>query len=118
MRSQVVDARALQDIELKDWLFGGHAPALVLGFISPHAGFDDASRALRAKFPQSCKVIAMTTAGELFSSGDGSARDLYLEAGERPWHSAVIQAFSPDLFEDVSIHTVDLASAGFRRNAK
>lgn len=114
VRAGVADTRRLDAIKTAEWHFQGRAPALVLAFVSPHADFPAVMDHLRRIFSPPVKLIGVTTAGELFSPGDGQKAGIYLPAGDAPWHTLVLQAFSPDLFDAVSIQTVDLGSAAFR----
>lgn len=93
------------------WSFGGRAPSLVMAYISPHVDFEAVCRRI-AKESGPCRVIGVTTAGELCADGDRSA-PLYC-AADGGWDNVVIQAFSPDLIDRVSIHSIGLANEDIR----
>lgn len=93
--------------------FGEKPPALVFGYVSPHVDFARICAGLRSALPEATRLICMSTAGELFSAGDGKDQDIYLPA-EGAWNTVVLQAFSSELFVDLHVETVDLLSRGFR----
>lgn len=93
--------------------FGAAPPALVLAYVSPHLDFARMAAALRRAFPPPARVICLSTAGELFSAGDGRGDDVYLPA-DGQWETVVVQTFSASLFAGIHVECVDLLSRGFR----
>ncbi|PWC39301.1 methyl-accepting chemotaxis protein [Azospirillum sp. TSO35-2] len=98
-----IDAAALEGLSFAD-SGGGGAPALVVGFVSPHVDFAATARAVRAALPAATPVVLVSTAGELCAA---EGQPLYRSAGNR-WDSVVLQAFSPRLVAAVSVHAVPL----------
>jgi hypothetical protein len=97
-----------------DFQAGTAQAPLALAFISPHVDFRGAVDRLR-RLAGATPVIAVTTAGELCSSGGGGDR-LYKPTGNA-WSSVVVQIFSADLLEAVSIHKVPLHNQDIRSGA-
>ncbi|WP_109156323.1 MULTISPECIES: FIST N-terminal domain-containing protein [unclassified Azospirillum] len=89
--------------------FDDDPPAFVLGFVSPALPFANVAEDLRSVLPQESRLVLVSTAGELCSGVPGG---LY-HPGERR-DGIVLQAFSSDLFADVSIHSVPLHSEDIR----
>ncbi len=94
-------------------VFGEAGPALVLAYISPHVDFGQTCRTLRAQFPANTTFAAVTTAGELCSTGEDDGAALYLPTGDR-WDTVVVQAFSRELIAQTHLATVDLLSQDLR----
>ncbi|CAO3418842.1 hypothetical protein [Azospirillum endophyticum] len=90
--------------------FAAGAPALVVGFVSPHVDFAATARTVRSTLPPATRLVLVSTAGELCAA---EGQPLYREAGDR-WDSVVLQSFSPRLFAGVSVHTVPLHSDDLR----
>jgi hypothetical protein len=88
------------------------APALALGFISPHLDFHLTTRLLKSRLPPQTRFIAVTTAGEL-SCDQADAAPLYC-AADGAWSTVVVQLFSSALIAQVSTHTVPLFSDDIR----
>ncbi len=84
--------------------FAGEAPALVIGFVSPHADFAAVSRATRAALPPATQVVLVSTAGELCAA---TGQPLYHPTDDR-WDTIVLQSFSPRLLAGVSVHAIPL----------
>ncbi|MBW8855800.1 MAG: histidine kinase, partial [Bradyrhizobium sp.] len=114
---------AIRVVESNDQLAGlseadfhaGDAQApLALAFISPHVDFRATAEKLR-RLAGATPVFAVTTAGELCSSGGGGDR-LYKPTGNA-WSSVVVQIFSADLLDAVSIHKVPLHNQDIRSGA-
>lgn len=103
VRTLRVTARSLASDDLAGLHFDGTAPALVLGFVSPHLDFKSVAERVRRTLPGDCRVILMTTAGELCSQGSR----LYGPA-EGVWDDIVLQSFASDLIAAVDIRTVPL----------
>jgi len=95
-----------------DFTVDDGAPALALGFISPHLDFHLATRLLKSRLPAQTRFIAVTTAGEL-SCDQADTAPLYC-AADGQWSTVVVQLFSPALIGQVSIHTVQLFSDDIR----
>ncbi len=110
-------ARASKDSLASLWqtfdAFGPEGPSLVLAYISPHVDFEQTCQAIRAMLPKTSAFAAVTTAGELCSSGEADGVPLYLPTGER-WDTVVVQAFSRELIAQTHLVTVDLLSGDLR----
>ncbi|MBP2300069.1 methyl-accepting chemotaxis protein [Azospirillum picis] len=104
IRSLCLPAGRLDAAALGGLGFAAGAPALVVGFVSPHTDFAAVARKVRDALPAGTPVVLVSTAGELCAAAD---RPLYREAGDR-WDSVVLQSFSPRLFAGVSIHAIPL----------
>lgn len=89
---------------------GGTAPALVVGFVSPHIDFAPVAETIRSALPDGTPLVLVSTAGELCSCRAGG---LYNPTGEC-WDNIVLQAFGRDLIEEVSVHRVPLHSEDIR----
>ncbi len=103
------DAR-LQGLSPADFGEAGRAAPLALAFVSPHVDFRSTVDALR-RLAGATPIIAVTTAGELCTSG-GDER-LYRPTGAA-WSSVVVQIFSADLLAGVSVHKVPLHNEDIR----
>lgn len=79
----------------------------VVAFVSPHLDFAAVTTKLKSLTPTGVPVMALSTAGELCSSGDSNSQ-LYCDASQSTWSNVVVQIFDADLFEKVSIHAVSL----------
>ena len=104
IRSLCLPAAQIGATALDGLGFKAGAPALVVGFVSPHVDFAATARAVRSALPSATQLVLVSTAGELCAA-DG--QPLYRKAGDR-WDSVVLQSFSPRLFAGISIHTVPL----------
>lgn len=93
----------LGNVTQDDFKFNGDAASLVIAFISPNVNFNDVIGKLR-QLAGTAKVIATTTAGELFSNGHEA---VYCDTSDQ-WRSVVLQIFSPRLFEAVEVFSVPL----------
>ncbi len=89
--------------------FDDDPPAFVLGFVSPALPFANVAEDLRSVLPPQSRLVLVSTAGELCSGVPGG---LY-HPGDRQ-DGIVLQAFSRDLFADVSIHSIPLHSEDIR----
>ncbi|PKU23574.1 FIST N-terminal domain-containing protein [Telmatospirillum siberiense] len=103
----------LAGIGADDFLFAGRPSPLAVAFISPYLDFPAVTARLR-HLGGATPVLAMSTAGELCSSG--LPGPLYKPAGT-DWTSVVIQIFSPDLLASASIHTVCLHNDDIRQGS-
>ncbi|WP_109106754.1 FIST N-terminal domain-containing protein [Azospirillum sp. TSO35-2] len=110
IRTLTLTAADLTPDALATLAFAGDAPALVLGFVSPEVPFAEVAGSLRAALDGGTRLILVSTAGELCSGTPGGLYDP--GAGDRD--IIVLQAFSRDLFADVSLHTVPLHSEDIR----
>jgi len=90
--------------------FGSNAPSLVLGFISPYLNFSNISSKIKSLFPNSTKVILLTTAGELCSYNIDEKRDILYNDASSTWNDIVLQSFSQDMIDKVEILSVPLFS--------
>ncbi|HZG31479.1 MAG TPA: FIST N-terminal domain-containing protein [Ensifer sp.] len=96
------------------WDFAGRPASLVMAYISPHVDFQAVCRLISGKCGTR-NLIAVTTAGELCADGQSGA-PLYCSA-EGNYDNVVIQAFSPDIIERISVHSVPLANEDIRKGA-
>ncbi|CUB02447.1 methyl-accepting chemotaxis protein [Marinomonas fungiae] len=76
---------------------------LILAYISPHLNFESVVNKIKSSAPFCSKIIGVMTAGEL-----NSCKANMYQAADNSWDNIVLQSFSSDLFEQVSIHTVPL----------
>ncbi|WP_169055132.1 methyl-accepting chemotaxis protein [Azospirillum sp. TSH100] len=104
IRSLCLPAAQIGAAALDGLNFAAGAPALVVGFVSPHVDFAATTRAVRSALPPATQLVLVSTAGELCAA---EGQPLYRKAGDR-WDSVVLQSFSPRLFAGVSIQTVPL----------
>ncbi|MFD1626420.1 methyl-accepting chemotaxis protein [Azospirillum griseum] len=104
IRTLSLSAAAITRDALAPLTFTAGGPALVVGFVSPHVDFPTVARAAKAALPPDCKLLLVSTAGELCTA---PGQPLYCPTGER-WDRVVFQAFSPRLFSGLSVHTVPL----------
>lgn len=93
----------LSDLSEASFRFDGKPAKLAVAYLSPHIDFVRVSRAL-SQLAANVQIIAVSTAGELCSQSGGQ---LYLSAAGS-WDSVVVQIFSPDLFDQISIHSIPL----------
>ena len=84
--------------------FAAGAPALVVGFVSPHVDFAATARAVRSALPAATQLVLVATAGELCAA---QGQPLYRKAADRG-DSVGLQSFSPRLLAGISIHAVPL----------
>ncbi|MBF5093645.1 hypothetical protein F1643_03155 [Azospirillum sp. INR13] len=110
IRTLTLTAAGLTPDALAPLTFAGGTPALVLGFVSPELSFAEVAGSLRAALDAGTRLILVSTAGELCSGTPGGLYDP--GAGDRD--IIVLQAFSRDLFAEVSLHTVPLHSEDIR----
>jgi signal transduction histidine kinase len=103
--SQDLDRSALGQLS-----FGEVPPALVLGFVSPHVDFDALASAVISGLAPRTPVVLVSTAGELCSHAD---QGIY-HATEGAWDNVVLQSFSTELVQEVSVHAVPLHSQDIR----
>lgn len=92
-------------------LFFDEAPALVLGFVSPHIDFRRTSERIRSCLPRETAVLLSTTAGELVV--DESAPSLYCSTGAH-WNRVVFQSFSREMIVGVHTAAVPLGAEDIR----
>jgi len=101
--NQDIEARASQ---LK-------ATGLCIAYISPHMDFQSTSHNIKQQLRQiagDCKVIAVSTSGELCSGG----ASLYCETGNS-WNTIVLQCFDRAMFSGISIHAIPLHNDDLKR---
>ncbi len=113
MRTMRITARDAASFDAAALSFGDRSPALLIAYVSPHVNFTGVCEAIKSRFGKDTPVVAVTTAGELYSSGEGQPQSVYLPAGES-WETVVLQALSPELVQHVHIMTVDVGSGAFR----
>ncbi|MDX9690012.1 MAG: histidine kinase [Proteobacteria bacterium] len=92
---------------------GGKQASFALAYISPHVDFPKVTSSLR-RLAGHTPIIALSTAGELCASGSQEGNPLYKPTGNT-WSSVVVQVFSADIFEKVSIHKVFLHNDDIRK---
>ena len=93
----------LANLNAATFQFDRRPAKLALAFVSPHVDFAQVTRAL-AQLAQTTPVLAVSTAGELCAQAGGP---LYQSAAGE-WDGLVVQVFSPDLFDQVSLHSIPL----------
>lgn len=86
--------------------------AFIIAFISPHLNFDSVCRDLR-QIVQTTPIICVSSAGELCGDGQNAQASLYCPA-DNTWDNIVIQVFTKDMIDQVSIQTVSLANDDLR----
>jgi hypothetical protein len=112
MKTAVIDG-ASGTWDHRTLLFDDKSPALVIAYVSPHVGFSRICQDIRSRFDRDVCVVAVTTAGELRSKGDGTSDPVYLPSGGT-WNTVVLQSLSRELVQAVHPATIDLGSADFR----
>jgi len=110
IRLSDIDQRTLAGC---DFNVDGRPPVLALAFISPHLDFRLAAREISLRLSKATRLIAVSTAGELSCSETSGGTPLYC-AADNSWSTVVIQLFSPELIEQISVHTVPLHSEDIR----
>ncbi|MFA4995228.1 MAG: response regulator [Bdellovibrionales bacterium] len=103
----------LTKISAEDFIIGGFRAPLAIAYISPYVDFAKVTEDL-CRLAGTTTVVAVTTAGELCSSGGNGP--LYKPTG-REWHSVVVQVFPDDLFEAISIQYVPLHNDDIRQGS-
>ncbi|SBT17396.1 Methyl-accepting chemotaxis protein 3 [Marinomonas gallaica] len=76
---------------------------LILAYISPNLNFESTVNKIKSCVPFCSKIIGIMTAGEL-NSGQSN---MYQQANGQ-WDNIVLQSFSSDLFDEVSIQSISL----------
>ena len=84
--------------------------ALVVAFISPHCDFAGIAHRLRALTPGDATVLAVSTAGELWSDGTQAP---YCPTGDN-WDRVVVQSFSRALVAETATYAVPLPNGDLR----
>ncbi|RCK51604.1 hypothetical protein TH25_07845 [Thalassospira profundimaris] len=92
--------------------FNGKNAHLVLVLVSPYLDFADITAKIR-RLSAGAQVVATTTAGELCNTTRTSQERLYCAAKDG-WDNVVIQVFGPNVFDQISIHSINLANADIR----
>ncbi|SHG08292.1 methyl-accepting chemotaxis protein [Vibrio gazogenes] len=90
--------------QLKEMSFHASATTLVLAYVSPHLPFEAISRKLKEAMPFAKHVVSIMSAGEL---GGRDKKGLY-HATPQSWDNIVIQSFSEQVFQAISIAEVPL----------
>lgn len=96
----------LQHVTQDSFFFSGRPARLAMAYISPHNDFQATVGALQRLAGQT-PLIATMTAGELCTQGGATREPLYNDTRSR-WDDVVLQLFSPEMVETVSIHTIAL----------
>ncbi|MFB9950464.1 FIST N-terminal domain-containing protein [Rhizobium puerariae] len=102
----------LEGLTDQDFLFSGRRARLVMAYVSPHVDFNAVIAGIRRKCGD-IPLIATTTSGELCNGATPGREPLYCGA-EGSWDNLVVQIFSPDLLDAVSVHAVGLANEDIR----
>jgi len=101
----------LRGVTREDFAPGGQPARLALLYVSPHVDFRQVTSAAQA-LAGCTPVIAVSTAGELCTLGNGGP--LY-KLAEGAWSSVVLQVFPADLLQAVSLHSIALPNEDIRR---
>jgi hypothetical protein len=113
----IVTPATLAEFDRDRLCFADEPPALVMAYVSPHLDFVGVTARLTALFPAPTRVVAVTTAGELSSTVDGTGIR-YLDA-DGPWQTIVLQSFAQALIASVHVATFALLvlESGFDEQA-
>ncbi|QKF80717.1 methyl-accepting chemotaxis protein [Halarcobacter ebronensis] len=90
--------------------FDNSAPAFVLGYLSPHINFHAISEKIKSLFPDSTRVILITTAGELCTFNIDQKRDMLYNDASSKWENVVLQSFSSEIIQSIEVLTIPLFS--------
>lgn len=96
----------LDDLTDDSFKFSGAPAKLGIAYISPHLNFQSTISAI-LRHAGTTKIVATMTAGELYADSENPHAPLYCDANA-PWDNVVIQIFSPELIDDLSIHAISL----------
>lgn len=96
----------LQHVTEDSFYFSGQPARLAMAYISPHNDFQATVSALQ-RLAGRTTLIATMTAGELCTQGGPTREPLYNDT-RSSWDDVVIQLFSPEMVEAVSVHTIAL----------
>lgn len=114
IKTRSFNASQIQSGLIRSWVGESAAPALVMGFVSPHVDFARVARSVKDGLPAGTVLMMTTTAGELCNRDEqGGACGLYLPASDR-WDSVVLVCFSQKLFSKISLHKVSLECQDLR----
>lgn len=92
----------------------GRPAGLIVAFLSPNVDFSATCEALR-DMSAGAPFLAVSTAG-ILCEVPGAVAPLY-EATDPGWQTVLVQVFSPDLIERVSLHSVPLHNEDIRYGA-
>ncbi|RXJ93736.1 chemotaxis protein [Malaciobacter molluscorum] len=101
---------SLNDEIINSLDFEDSVSKLVLGFVSPHIDFNTISTKLKSKLDPSTKLILTTTAGELCTFNFDKKRDKLYNDASSTWDDIVLQSFSNEIIDEISISTIELFS--------
>lgn len=101
---------SLNDEIIDNLNFESTPAKLVLGFVSPHIDFKSIAAKLKSKLDASTKVVLTTTAGELCTFNLNNKRDKLYNDATSTWDTIVLQSFSSEVIDDISVNTVELFS--------
>ncbi|RXJ68648.1 chemotaxis protein [Halarcobacter ebronensis] len=90
--------------------FDNSEPAFVLGYLSPHINFHAISEKIKSLFPDSTRVILITTAGELCTFNIDQKRDMLYNDASSKWENVVLQSFSSEIIQSIEVLTIPLFS--------
>ena len=99
---QVSSAQLTQDA-LSPLDFKSAETKLIIAYISPHLDFEATVNKIQNATPFCSQVIGIMTAGEL-----NSCQNNLYQPADAKWDNIVLQSFSSELFEQISIHSVPL----------
>lgn len=100
----------LNETLIKSLYFDEIAPSYVLGYVSPHIDFHGISKKIKSMFPQSTKVVLLTTAGELCNFNIDEKRGVLYNDASSTWENIVLQSFSSQMIESVEVLSIPLFS--------
>lgn len=98
-----VSASNISESELSRLSFAKSRCTLLVAFVSPNSDLQQTVDRIKQAAPFAEQVVAVMTAGELSSCGNG----LYHDASGQ-WDNIVLQSFSSDVFEKVEVRTAAL----------
>ena len=109
-----VSSNQISSDSLQKLAFKKAKTQLVLAFISPHVDFESTVNKIKSAIPFCSNIIGIMTAGEL-----NSCQSNLYQSADNAWDNIVLQSFSSDLFEQVSIQNIPLHCEDLRSgNAK
>lgn len=104
VKVKAITSHQIGTSQLKEMSFHASATTLVLAYVSPHLPFAEISRKLKEAMPFAKHVVSIMSAGEL---GGRDKQGLY-HATPESWDNIVIQSFSEQAFQSISIAQIGL----------
>ena len=111
IRTAYLHEKELDAGHMRDLCDLPQSAALILGFVSPDLDMHTVSATLKKLAPANCKVILMTTSGELCRQPGQNT--IYCEAPENRGR-VLLQAFSHRMIEDIATITLPLPDGDLR----